>query len=60
MQSAEKDMIVTIKPTVLNTLPGTNTKDDLKDLYRGVTPRVGLGIWQTVCMVTLADFVKAW
>lgn len=27
----------------------------LKGLYRGVTPRVGLGVWQTVCMVALGD-----
>ncbi|KAF3940761.1 hypothetical protein ABW19_dt0207319 [Dactylella cylindrospora] len=27
----------------------------LKGLYRGVTPRIGLGIWQTVCMVGLGD-----
>lgn len=27
----------------------------VKGLYRGVTPRVGLGIWQTVCMVALGD-----
>ena len=26
----------------------------------GVTPRIGLGIWQTVCMVSFADYVKAW
>jgi hypothetical protein len=27
----------------------------LKGLYRGVTPRIGLGMWQTVCMVALGD-----
>jgi len=30
----------------------------LKGLYRGVTPRVGLGVWQTVCMVALGDLAK--
>lgn len=30
----------------------------VKGLYRGVTPRVGLGIWQTVCMVALGDMAK--
>lgn len=30
----------------------------IKGLYRGVTPRVGLGIWQTVCMVALGDMAK--
>ena len=24
-------------------------------LYRGVTPRIGLGVWQTICMVALGD-----
>lgn len=27
----------------------------MKALYRGVTPRIGLGIWQTVCMVSFAE-----
>ncbi|KAJ6256605.1 Citrate/oxoglutarate carrier protein [Drechslerella dactyloides] len=30
----------------------------LRGLYRGVTPRIGLGIWQTVCMVGLGDMAK--
>lgn len=30
----------------------------VKGLYRGVTPRIGLGIWQTVCMVALGDMAK--
>ncbi|KAJ5134362.1 hypothetical protein N7448_000615 [Penicillium atrosanguineum] len=30
----------------------------LKGLYRGVAPRIGLGIWQTVCMVALGDMAK--
>lgn len=32
----------------------------MRGLYRGVAPRIGLGIWQTVCMVSFADYVKAW
>ncbi|KAI9106011.1 mitochondrial carrier domain-containing protein [Phlyctochytrium arcticum] len=31
----------------------------MKGFYRGVTPRIGLGIWQTVCMVFGGDQVKA-
>jgi len=30
-----------------------------KGFYRGVTPRIGLGIWQTICMVFGGDAVKA-
>lgn len=29
-------------------------------LYRGVTPRIGLGIWQTICMVYGGDVAKAY
>ncbi|KAI0025765.1 mitochondrial dicarboxylate carrier protein [Xylariomycetidae sp. FL0641] len=32
----------------------------LKGLYRGVTPRIGLGIWQTVCMVAMGDMAKTY
>jgi hypothetical protein len=30
-------------------------ENGLKGLYRGVTPRICLGIWQTICMVSFAD-----
>lgn len=33
-------------------------RNGLKGLYRGVTPRIGLGVWQTVCMVALGDIAK--
>lgn len=29
-----------------------------KGFFRGVTPRIGLGIWQTICMVFGGDAVK--
>ena len=48
------------KPTILNTLSYIYRENGIKGLYRGVTPRIGLGIWQTVCMVSFADYVKAW
>ncbi|SCZ90741.1 BZ3500_MvSof-1268-A1-R1_Chr1-3g02204 [Microbotryum saponariae] len=48
------------KATVLNTLSYIYKENGLKGLYRGVTPRIGLGIWQTVCMVSFADVVKEW
>jgi hypothetical protein len=32
----------------------------LKGFYRGITPRIGLGVWQTVCMVFGGDSLKAW
>lgn len=30
----------------------------IKGLYRGVTPRIGLGVWQTVFMVAFGDIFK--
>ena len=44
----------------MNTLAFIYRENGIKGLYRGVTPRVGLGIWQTICMVSLADYVKLW
>ena len=30
----------------------------IKGLYRGVGPRIFLGIWQTICMFSLGDLAK--
>ncbi|KAI0932022.1 Mitochondrial DNA replication protein yhm2 [Taiwanofungus camphoratus] len=48
------------KVTIVNTLSYIYKENGIKGLYRGVTPRIGLGIWQTICMVSFADYVKAW
>ena len=48
------------KLTIMNTLAFIYRENGIKGLYRGVTPRIGLGIWQTVCMVSFADYVKVW
>ncbi|KAF8912999.1 mitochondrial carrier domain-containing protein [Gymnopilus junonius] len=48
------------KLTIVNTLKFIYQENGIKGLYRGVTPRIGLGIWQTICMVSFADYVKAW
>lgn len=32
----------------------------VRGLFRGVTPRIGLGIHVTLCMVFGADQLKAW
>lgn len=63
MQSMSKATNVAGRPeklTILNTLSYIYRENGIKGLYRGVTPRIGLGIWQTVCMVSFADYVKAW
>ena len=63
MQSMAKGTANANRPaklTILNTLAFIYKENGIKGLYRGVTPRIGLGIWQTVCMVSLADYVKIW
>lgn len=62
MQSAMKStdpVRAAQKKTIMNTLSYIYKENGIKGLYRGVTPRIGLGIWQTVCMVSFADYVKA-
>jgi hypothetical protein len=41
--------------TVGKALKYIYSQNGVKGLYRGVTPRIGLGVWQTVCMVALGD-----
>ena len=63
MQSMSKAAANSNRPaklTILNTLAFIYKENGIKGLYRGVTPRIGLGIWQTVCMVSFADYVKVW
>ncbi|KAF8973875.1 mitochondrial carrier domain-containing protein [Flammula alnicola] len=63
MQSMAKSTANANRPaklTILNTLGFIYKENGIKGLYRGVTPRIGLGIWQTICMVSFADYVKAW
>ncbi|KAH6916860.1 mitochondrial carrier domain-containing protein [Coprinopsis sp. MPI-PUGE-AT-0042] len=48
------------KLTIANTFKYIYNQNGIKGLYRGVTPRIGLGVWQTICMVSLADYVKDW
>jgi transmembrane carrier protein len=55
MQSKKDDPNRPKKMTVANTAKYIYQSNGLKGLYRGVTPRIGLGVWQTVCMVALGD-----
>ena len=55
MQSKKEDVNRPKKMTVGNTFRYIYQSNGLKGLYRGVTPRIGLGIWQTICMVALGD-----
>lgn len=31
------------------------SQNGISGLYRGVVPRIGLGVWQTICMVAMGD-----
>ncbi|KAL1958356.1 hypothetical protein VTO42DRAFT_4673 [Malbranchea cinnamomea] len=58
MQSKTEDPNRPKNLTVGKTLKYIYQTNGIKGLYRGVTPRIGLGIWQTVCMVALGDMAK--
>ncbi|GAD99443.1 mitochondrial DNA replication protein (Yhm2), putative [Paecilomyces variotii No. 5] len=55
MQSKKEDPNRPKNLTVGKTFKYIYESNGIKGLYRGVTPRIGLGIWQTVCMVALGD-----
>jgi hypothetical protein len=55
MQSKTEDPNRPKNLTVGKTLKYIHSNNGIKGLYRGVTPRIGLGVWQTICMVALGD-----
>ncbi|KAF5134903.1 Citrate/oxoglutarate carrier protein [Metarhizium anisopliae] len=55
MQSKKEDPNRPKKMTVGNTFRYIYSNNGIKGLYRGVTPRIGLGVWQTICMVAFGD-----
>ena len=58
MQSMKKDPNKPMKLGVWGTAKYVYGEAGLKGLYRGVTPRIALGVWQTICMVALGDVAK--
>ena len=46
------------KMSILQAFKWIYSRNGMMGFYRGVTPRIGLGIWQTVCMVAGGDYVK--
>jgi hypothetical protein len=55
MQSKKEDPNRPKKMTVGNTFRYIYQQNGIAGLYRGVAPRIGLGIWQTICMVAMGD-----
>jgi len=54
----KKDPNKPLKLGVWGTAKYVYSEAGLKGLYRGVTPRICLGVWQTICMVALGDVSK--
>ena len=55
MQSKTADPNRPKNLTVGKTLRYIYANNGIRGLYRGVAPRIGLGVWQTICMVALGD-----
>ncbi|KAG7107184.1 Citrate/oxoglutarate carrier protein like [Verticillium longisporum] len=60
MQSKKEDPNRPKKMTVGNTFRYIYDTNGIRGLYRGVAPRIGLGIWQTICMVAMGDMAKTY
>ncbi|KAL9097752.1 MAG: hypothetical protein Q9165_000078 [Trypethelium subeluteriae] len=58
MQSKKEDPKRPKNMTVGKAFRYIYQENGLKGLYRGVTPRICLGVWQTICMVALGDYAK--
>ncbi|GAA5889350.1 hypothetical protein JCM6882_000717 [Rhodosporidiobolus microsporus] len=46
------------RPTMLSTARYIYDEAGFKGFFRGVTPRVGLSTYRTICLVSLGDYVK--
>jgi len=55
MQSKTDDPNRPKNLTVGKTFRYIYSQNGIMGLYRGVTPRIALGVWQTICMVALGD-----
>jgi len=58
MQSMKKDPNKPANLSVWGTAKYIYQDAGFKGFYRGVTPRIALGVWQTICMVALGDVAK--
>lgn len=60
MQSKTQDPNRPKNLTVGKTFNYIYGQNGMRGLYRGVAPRIALGVWQTICMVALGDMAKDW
>ncbi|KAK6100091.1 hypothetical protein MT418_001454 [Batrachochytrium dendrobatidis] len=60
MQSQKVDPSRPAKMTIANTGAWIWKTMGIRGFYRGVTPRIGLSVYLTVCMVFGGDQLKAW
>ncbi|KAL3478838.1 mitochondrial carrier domain-containing protein [Aspergillus californicus] len=58
LQSMKKDPARPSNLTIATAARYIYRENGIRGLYRGAAPRIGLGIWQTVCMVALGDMAK--
>jgi len=58
LQSQVKDPNRPQKMNTTSVLKYIYQQNGIRGLYRGVTPRIGLSCWQTICMVGLGDIAK--
>ncbi|KAL4876974.1 mitochondrial carrier domain-containing protein [Aspergillus karnatakaensis] len=58
LQSMKKDPSRPGDLTIAKAARYIYQENGIRGLYRGATPRIGLGVWQTVCMVALGDMAK--
>ncbi|KAI9252101.1 mitochondrial carrier domain-containing protein [Sporodiniella umbellata] len=58
MQSQVKAADRPEKMTIASTTKYIYKHNGIKGFYRGVMPRIGLGMWQTLCMVALGDYFR--
>ncbi|ORZ11230.1 mitochondrial carrier domain-containing protein [Absidia repens] len=47
------------KMTIIKAAQWIHQQNGIKGFYRGAVPRIGLGMWQTLCMVALGDHFRA-
>ncbi|KAL0094541.1 mitochondrial carrier domain-containing protein [Phycomyces blakesleeanus] len=59
MQSQVKTVGRPEKMTIATAARWIYTQNGIRGFYRGVLPRIGLGMWQTLCMVALGDHFRA-